>query len=68
MINNVNIFAGFHLSVFENKRTFVKKKCVLHTTILMQSKARQCLRDLFSNNQGNSSEMTYFLLKPTSKI
>ena len=26
MINNVNIFAGFHLPVFENKRTFVKKK------------------------------------------
>ena len=68
MINNVNIFAGFHLSVFENKRTFVKKKCVLHTTILMQSKTRQCLRDLFSNNHRNSSEMTYFLLKPTSKI
>ena len=25
MINNANIFAGFQLAVFENKRAFVKK-------------------------------------------
>ena len=35
------------------------KKAVLHTTTLMHSKARQVLRDLFSTNQGNGSEMTF---------
>ena len=35
------------------------KKYVLHATILMHSKARHCLRDLFSNNHRNGSEMTY---------
>ena len=49
MINNVNIFAGFQLTVFENKPTFAKKS-VLHTTILMHSKARHCLRDLPRND------------------
>ena len=67
MINNVNIFAGSQLTVFENKPTFVKKS-VLHTTILMHSKARHCLRDLLSNNHGNGPEMTYVSLKPTPKI
>ena len=56
MTISVNVFAGFQLTVFENKSTFVKKS-VLHTTILMDSKARHCLRDLF-NNHGNGSEMT----------
>ena len=63
MTNNVNIFAGFQLTVFKNKSTFV-----LHATILMHSKARHCLHSLFSNNHGNGSEMTYVLLKPTPKI
>ena len=35
------------------------KKAVLHTTTLMHCKARQLLRDLFSTNQGNGSEMTF---------
>ena len=59
MIITVNIFAGFQLTVFKNKRTFVKKKSVRHATILMHSKAKHCLRDLFSNNHENGSEITY---------
>ena len=35
------------------------KKTVMHTTTLMDCKARQVLRDLFSTNQGNGSEMTF---------
>ena len=35
------------------------KKAVLHTTALMQCKARQVLRELFSTNQGNGPEMTF---------
>ena len=35
------------------------KKAVLHTTTPMHCKARQVLRDLFSANQGNGSEMTF---------
>ena len=35
------------------------KKAVLHTTTLMHCKARQVLRNLFSTNQGNGSEMTF---------
>ena len=35
------------------------KKAVLHTTTMMHCKARQVLRNLFSTNQGNGSEMTY---------
>ena len=35
------------------------KKAVLHTTTLMDCKARQVLHDLFSTNQGNGSEMTF---------
>ena len=31
----------------------------MHTTTLMHCKARQVLRDLFSTNQGNGSEMTF---------
>ena len=37
------------------------KKAVLHTTTLMHCKARQVLRNLFSTNQGNGSEMTFVL-------
>ena len=35
------------------------KKAVLHTATPMHCKARHVLRDLFSINQGNSSEMTF---------
>ena len=45
-----DIFSGFQLTVFENKRCFMKKT-VLHTTTLIHCKARQVLRDLFSTNQ-----------------
>ena len=48
--------AGFQLKVFENKRTFMRK-VVLHTTTLVQ--ARKVLRDLFSTNQGNGSQMRF---------
>ena len=46
-----------------NKLTFLKinlllwKEAVLHTATPMHCKARQILRDLFSINQGNGSEM-----------
>ena len=42
------------------------KKAVLHTTTLMQCKAGQVLRDLFSPDQGNGSDMTY--VSGTTKI
>ena len=32
-------------------------KAVLYTTTLMQSKARQVLRDLFYTDQGNGSDI-----------
>ena len=35
------------------------KKAVLHTTTLMHCKTRRLLRDLFSTNQGNGSEMRF---------
>ena len=35
------------------------KKAVLHTTTLRHCKARQVLRNLFSTNQGNGSEITF---------
>ena len=35
------------------------KKAVVHTTTLMHCKARKDLRDLFSTNQGNGSEMRF---------
>ena len=46
------------------------KKAVLHTTALMNYKARQVLCDLFSTNQGNGSEMTFVeeLLTSVSKF
>ena len=56
--NVKNIFIGFQLTVFENKRTFMKK-AVLYTTTLMQYKARHVLRNLFSTDQGNGSYMTF---------
>ena len=53
-----DIFGGFQWRDFKNKLTFVKK-AVLHKTTPMHCKARQVLRDLFSTNQGNDSEMTF---------
>ena len=35
------------------------KKGALHTTTLMHYKAKQVLRDLFSVNQGNGSDVTF---------
>ena len=35
------------------------KKAVPHTTILMQCKATQDLRNLFGTNQANGSDMTF---------
>ena len=52
------IFAGFQLTDFKNKRP-IMKKTILHATTLMHCKARQILRNLFSTNQGNGSEMTF---------
>ena len=42
----------FQLTVLENKRTFMKR-------VLMHCKARQILRDLYSTNQGNGSEIIF---------
>ena len=53
-----DIFAGFRLTVLENQRTFMKK-AVLHTTTLMHCKVTKVLRDLFSTNQENGSEMRF---------
>ena len=36
------------------------KKAALHTATPMYGKARQVLHDLFSINQGNGSEVTFF--------
>ena len=36
------------------------KKAALHTAVPMHGKARQVLHDLFSINQGNGSEVTFF--------
>ena len=58
MFSGNKFFAGFQVTVLENKRTFMKKVAV-HTTALMHCKARQLLRDLFSTNQGNGSEMIF---------
>ena len=49
---------GVQLTVFENKHTFMKK-AILHTITLMHCKDRQVLRDVFSTNQGNGSDMTF---------
>ena len=62
--NKYQKFPGFQLTVFENKRIFMKN-VVLHRTTLMHCKARQVLRDLFSTNPENLYQE---LLKLTSKI
>ena len=61
----IHFFAGFQLTVLENKRTFAKKVAV-HTTALMPCKARQILRAFFSTNQGNGLEMIF--VAGTTKI
>ena len=38
---------------------FNEKKVVLQITTLMHYEARQVLRDLFSTNKGNGSDMTF---------
>ena len=58
MFSGNKFFAGFQVTVLENKRTFMKKVAV-HTTALMHCKARQILRDPFSTNQRNGSEMIF---------
>ena len=52
---------GFQLTVFENKRTFMKK-AALHTTTLMHCNARQVLRKLFSTNQENGSDIINYIV------
>ena len=53
-----DIFAGLSIKAFENKLIFVKK-AVRHTTTVTHCKARQVLRDLFSTNKRNGSEVTF---------
>ena len=48
----------FQLTVFENKRTFMKK-AVPYTTTLMHCKATQVVHNLFGTNQANGSDMTF---------
>ena len=60
-----DIFMGLQLTVFENKRAFIKK-AVLHATTLMHYKARHVLHNLFSADQGNGSYMTF--VAGTTKI
>ena len=53
-----DIFEEFQITVFKNKITFIKNS-VSYTTTLMHCKCRNVLRDLFSPNQGNRSDMTF---------
>ena len=57
-VSGRDIFAGFQWTFFKNNFTYIKK-AVLHKTTLMNCKARQVFRDLFSTNQGNGSKMTF---------
>ena len=52
------ILVGFQLTLFENKRNFLKK-AVLHTTTPIHCRARKGLPDLLSTNQRNDAEMTF---------
>ena len=49
---------GFELTIFENKRTFMKK-VVPHTTSPMHCKVRRVLRNLFDTNKANGLDMTF---------
>ena len=40
---------------------YFHQKAVLHTTTPMHSKGRETLRNLYSTNQGNSSEIAFAL-------
>ena len=69
--NNVKSFLekhsqGISINSCRKYTYFYEKKAVLHTTTLMQCKAGQVLRDLFSTDQGNGSDMTY--VSGTTKI
>ena len=44
---------------FSKINLFLRKKAVLHTTVMRHYKPRQVLLDLFSNNQRNASQMTF---------
>ena len=44
---------------FSKINLLLRKKAVLHTITLTHCKTRHFLRDLFSTNQGNGSEMTF---------
>ena len=57
-VSGRDILAGFQLTFFENKLTFMKK-AGLRTTTLVHCKARQVLCDLFGTNQGNGPKMTF---------
>ena len=62
-----DMFAGFQYTVFENKLSFMKK-AVLHIFTLIEYKARQVLRDLFSTNQENGSEMTFVTIATKTNV
>ena len=61
------IFPGFQYTVFENKLSFMKK-AVLHIFTQIQYKARQVLRDLFSTNQENGSEMAFVTIATKTNV
>ena len=50
---------GISINIFKKNKLIFIKKAVLHTTTLLQCKARQVSHDLFSTNQGNGSKMTF---------
>ena len=52
-------FCRISIERFRKYIHFNENKAVLHTTTLMHCKARHVLRDLFSTNQRNDSEMTF---------
>ena len=52
-------FCRISIKRFRKYIHFNENKAVLHTTTLMHCKARHVLRDLFSTNQRNDSEMTF---------
>ena len=59
MFSGKTFFAGFQLTVFENKNTFMKKKLYCIQSLWCTRHARQVLRNLFSTSQGNDSEIIF---------
>ena len=53
-------FSGTSMNSFW-KKIYFHQKAVLHTTTPMHSKGRETLRNLYSTNQGNSSEIAFAL-------